>query len=441
MSETDLSQSHIVSPADERMTYTLDLSPLRARLGQHWSLYSDVVFRIAEIIINKSIGAGDNYSRDGLTIKIELDASAGRNVGAIFCEIENKLSQTLLPDGQAVASPLDKDDGKQHLVAGLDREASHVGSDSKISGSFRSNPALLSRVAGHRGAGRSTILPTTGSRLLSQETSISDVDGAAARFPEAASMNGMAHGRVYVTYRPIWKIDSHLIAIYRATPTLVVDNRIRLGDAVLTNPRSRDLIARLDELTLWRVLFDLEAHARNSLDVVVVVPIHLSSFTDQWWSTNLLRLCRKIPESARRHVVFEAVDAVHVGGDSRIKAVMRMLKPFCRRFGAIMPLQARDLGFLSALGFDLIAVEASAQPGTEMEIIDLLDQFYMIASQEGLLTGAWGLRTHSLVLAAAAIGYDLINGQMIGGFPTGVLLSQIDYHFEDLYEEQACVTT
>ena len=60
-------------PAESRVVCTLDLAPIRARLGSHWPLFSSVVFRIAGIIINKSIGPSDSYTRDGFTIKIEFD--------------------------------------------------------------------------------------------------------------------------------------------------------------------------------------------------------------------------------------------------------------------------------------------------------------------------------------------------------------------------------
>lgn len=253
-------------------------------------------------------------------------------------------------------------------------------------------------------------------------------------------INGSSPGRIQFMYRPIWKIDNRLIAIYRATPSLVEGERVLMGDAVLSNSWSAEQVAKLDELTLSRVVFDLDAHSRAGLNVIIVVPIHLASFVDEWSSKNLLKLCQRIPESARGNVVFEVLDALQVRSDARFKAAMRILRPFCRRFGAMMPIHARNFDFLRAAGFATVATEVSEQLGDEVQIIDALELFYMGSSQEGLLTAAWGLRTRSLMLAAATIGYDFINGQMIGAFPTGTLLNQVDYYLEDLYQEETCIS-
>ena len=387
--------------ANHSLHRTIDLVPIRDRLGRHWTAYANAVFGIAETIVRESIGTRDSVSRNGTTIDIAFDAKPARDLGAIVSRIEKTLSATFFGDRQiAAALPLgDVDEDEERIVS-------------------RSPAASVLQA------------PSQGVAVGSSVT---------VAAPTRAGLVQAAHektlSRIRVTYRSIWNVATRVIAVYRATPTLVEDNLILRGDAVLTNLGSRELLARLDELTLSHVVLDLEQLARRGLEVAIVVPLHFASFADEWSSKALLRLCNKIPESARGKVVFESLDAAHGWGDPKFRGVMRLLKPFCNRFGAVMPLRSRDLSFLRELGFATASIEASEQFGTETDIINCLEQFRMSAHRDGLLTAVWGLKTRSLVLSAATMGFDFVHGDMIGSSALEAPMDRIDYDFENLYAD------
>ncbi len=242
--------------------------------------------------------------------------------------------------------------------------------------------------------------------------------------------------RVRFAYRPCWHVGSRSLAIFRCTPVMEQEFGLVEGDDVLPNPGARDLHIMLDHLTLANVLLDIETLLRDKRDGMVVVPLHYASFLEDWAGNPLAQMLHHIPKSGRPRVVFEIIDAFAGRTDSRIRGVVQLLRPYCGRLGANLPLRINEHRFWRELGFSVVSTDLTGYDGSESDLIAGLDRFVLGARPLGLRTAAIGLGSRSLVLAAATMGFDIVHGANVAHFADRDVFGRVPFDFSDLYADQ-----
>ncbi|HEX9836133.1 MAG TPA: hypothetical protein VGB90_04720 [Alphaproteobacteria bacterium] len=241
--------------------------------------------------------------------------------------------------------------------------------------------------------------------------------------------------KVRFAYRPIWVVNGRLVGVYRCTPVAFEDGTFVEGDAILPNATSREQRVMLDQLTLANVILDIEALVRQKRDVLIVIPLHFGSFVEEWSDKVLVNLCQHIPEAGRPRIVIEILDAAEGRSDPRLQSAMRTMKPFAGRFSADLAVTNRDFRFWREAGFTASGVNAAENARPEDELIAELDQFQLFAKREGLRTFVTGLKTRSLILAAATMGFDFVHGDPIAPLAAGGGFDRVEFDFGNLYAE------
>jgi len=467
--------------------HILDLAPVRERLGAHWPRYADSLYVMAEKIIRNELGPKDRFERDNDTFVITFDSNAGHGADVTFGKIENTLSQLLFGSGEARDAPHRSATRAISPFKGKKRRAA-LGWFRRFLArlsAFRSGPILEGirpepgvgeqpRGAAARGRGlhaaafaiplqvpagppeisstataaRTAIAPSWSAPPIpltrfaqGGDTDVFEIEQAIfgatlrtarahAEFPPAVEA---ALRKLRFAYRPFWHVGSRALLIYRCTPVLVLDDRVLENDAVLPNPDSRDLKMLLDQIVLANVIVDLEALIRKGLDSLIVVPLHFSSFAEEWSASALTNLCEHIPVAGRKRVIFVMVDAASGRTDGRFQSVTRTLKPYCARFGARVPLRTRDMRYWRELGFAVVGADVTGMTGQELDIIAELDQFLLAAKREGMRSVVEGLNTRSLILAAATMGFDFVHGAPISYLANMGVIERVPFDFSDLY--------
>jgi hypothetical protein len=240
--------------------------------------------------------------------------------------------------------------------------------------------------------------------------------------------------RVRFAYRPLWHVASRALLGYRCTPSLVENDTVIQGDGVLPNPMSVDQHMLLDQLALTNVIVDIEAMLTKDLDSVIIAPLHFSSFTADWSLGALSKLCTHIPTQGRKRLVIEIVDAANGRTDARLPGVVRMLKPYCTRLGAVVPIRTRDLRYWAELGFLTATADLTDWDGQEQDLVGELDRFALAARRDGLKAAVLGLRSRSLILAAATMGFEFVHGAPISHLAAMGVMEQVPFDFADLYD-------
>jgi hypothetical protein len=190
----------------------------------------------------------------------------------------------------------------------------------------------------------------------------------------------------------------------------------------------------LDQLALTNVIVDIEAMLTKNLDSVIIVPLHFSSFTADWSVGALSKLCTHIPTQGRKRLVIEIVDAANGRTDARLPGVVRMLKPYCTRLGAVVPIRTRDLRYWAELGFLTATADLTDWGGQEQDLVGELDRFALAARRDGLKAAVLGLKSRSLILAAATMGFEFVHGAPISHLAAMGVMEQVPFDFADLYD-------
>jgi len=506
--------------------WTLDLAPVRDKMGKHWPRYADAVLQLAEKVIGREVGPKDRYTRSGDGFLVLFDFDSGPRADFAIQRIEKTLIELLFgtgdmpdeasrqpaPSAQPIAARRKPE--LRHRLSRLaitldslrsmrvlteawptNRSFVHGGRPPKAPEAHATGTWTSARSATQRWwhakrhgpspkkavveapqrlakTSKPTAPPETPAARPSAELEFVDRDAAPQPSPtiyhappmmmrpssgneerirlmEDAILSATlrtareytsfqpaveaALRRVRFSYHPSWHVSSRALVIYRCTPTLIEGDRIVEGDAVLPNRMSNDLIAVLDQLTLANVALDVEALVAKKRDVMFVVPIHITSFTDEWTTNALLKLCHHIPPAGRPRVIFEVMDAAQARTDAKCRTALKALKPFCHRFGAMMPLTSRDFRFWREIGFSIVTVDAAEWRGTEPDLVLELERYQQVAHREGLRTSVSGLKSRSLILAAATMGYDFVHGDTINHAANLGDFTKVPFDFGDLY--------
>jgi hypothetical protein len=467
----------------------LDLTPVRERLGKHWPRYADSVFLVAEKVVRREIGPKDRLSRKSDALIIAFEAPNSRAAAVIQTKVSKTLTQLLFGDGmfadaiprRALASPprraarartrggffrwLGALFGRFQAPApapAIEKSAadgpSGAGAEPASAAAPSVEPPDLEWAEKENAPAGSAAPPRAAARAISGQATRpalplarfaagNDKDvrqiewaifNATLRAARANAEFGAAVeerlSQVRFTYQPLWHVPSRALVSYRCTPVLVDQDNFIEGDKVLPNPVSVDQLMVLDQLALTNIIVDIEAMLNRNLDSVLVVPLHFTSFTADWSSGALSSLCNHIPAEARKRLVVEITDAATGRTDARFPPAVRALRPYCSRLGVVTPLRTRDFRYWAELGFLTAATDVTDWGGSEADLIGELDRFTLSARRDGLRAVVFGLRTRSLILAAATMGVEFVHGDPISQLGAMGVMERMPFDFADLYD-------
>lgn len=233
-------------------------------------------------------------------------------------------------------------------------------------------------------------------------------------------------------YRPMWAAKLNKISTFTCLPVFQdIAGSIIVGNEFLRLKKDARLSLIVDIALLQKAIHDLRILAQKKRNLILSVPVHLTTIVKlELWS-QFIEVCRKI-KNEKSHIIFEIL--IPEGTPPiQVAGAVKFLKPFCRAtigrtsVDANIESEFKDTG-LTAIGIDIGQID-----GDEREIIEKLEAFAEKANKVLLRTYVHGLKALSLTMASICAGYDYVDGDMV----TSVIDSPVEnYHFKisDLYK-------
>ncbi|EWY40402.1 hypothetical protein N825_37170 [Skermanella stibiiresistens SB22] len=381
--------------------HLIGLEPIRARLGDRWTMLQDNIHLLASKVIAQHLGAGDVFCRYGtldyLIAFSSLTPVAARLKSVVIAQAlySHFLGDTDL-DGVVIRTAVGQVDG------------SVVFEENSVNG-------LLTRFA----------------QSLEPETSAQPI-GLDAGSPSLASPS--LASRIDWLYRPILDRRHAVISTWCCTPITrpthgAFHERVQEGYATLGPDAGADQIAELDRLTLSRAFGDLTDLLANRFSVFINAPIHFESLGNSRTRIGIRDLLQKTSDQLRRFLVLEMYGVPDDISRVRLLEMAGMLRPFCR--SVLLAADPRAHGIIHAkecgihgVGFDL----SGGIPGE-------LDRVCRMLERGGVRVALTGIKTTAQAETAAAAGVTYLGGPRIGP-PGEVPANMVRYDWNDLLAER-----
>lgn len=510
-------------PPGGQIRRSIDLTPIRQRLGDHWDRYADSIYAITERTITKSLGATENCIRTADGFDIWFDRATPDTANHCIDEISAALDALFFGDGKfdELALPRRRSPGRRRVRRGLLRRLAdrlralsrrgrgrsrrgigpdaapalqpsendgewqssaatrHAALDARLSDDLAEmrmfcspaavgkwarttpiqvNPEPIAQIMPNlRPPGVQSGLPPT-----PEPDELFSVNGPRERFLTRKHSNEIARleqgiasavvraarrqlgdpsrlqaelKKVQITYRPLWNVGMKKVNLFRTTPILSEETGLLIGDAIYSHLRTPEAAAVLDQLLVSHVMLDC-ADAKPGKDIVgIVLPLRFTTLVENWSSEPLFETLSRISRKARRPIIIEIADARDGRTDSRFPAAVRQIKKRFGRAGARLPVTTQDMRYLKEAGFDAVSTDVSSWGGTEEDLIAELEYFFVSSKQLGIRAAVHGLRTRSLILAAATMGFDAIHGPLITHQAWSGLFETQSLELADLYAD------
>ncbi|HEY4135563.1 MAG TPA: hypothetical protein VGO34_10135 [Alphaproteobacteria bacterium] len=237
-------------------------------------------------------------------------------------------------------------------------------------------------------------------------------------------------------YRPIWSLRTNMLAISGCYAAGTLPNgELAIGEAVLPPAATLEVIEKVDRAALTHVMEHCLPQMESGRGALIAVPVHYETLLDRERRTAYLNVCRGLSATARKRLIFECRNIDGEPNHGALVSTLMQLKPFATMLIGMLPLQTSNFALWKRAGLGSVAIDASASPGSESEVIDGMHRFALNASQSGLRATACNLGTLSLAAAAVSAGFDFIEG--------GVIQNQLrpsdvrPFTLEDLYLQYA----
>ncbi len=221
------------------------------------------------------------------------------------------------------------------------------------------------------------------------------------------------------------------VAVWRAANHLLVGHNIFVQSEVGQMP-----VDQLDLACLFRAQTDAQESAAAQSPYLVIAQLHWYTLERLATRTKYLELAAKLPEEARRYLVFALHDVPEDLLPARIDDRMRELRPFGRTMSFHSDLDRREFEQIKGLEFHAVGTTLERNTSPERDLILAINGF--IAAQAPLQTKTFlhGLNTKSMVIAAIAAGSDYLSGTAIVDAKEGVQGVRA-FSISDLYAETA----
>lgn len=215
-------------------------------------------------------------------------------------------------------------------------------------------------------------------------------------------------------YAPAWLVKREMIAAQTCIPARILDDgSIVQGGGAMPSRRAAPVNFSLDILALRKVAEDLEQQAKDGVTCLVVLPVHIQTLAHGRFRLPFLAAFAAVPDSVRTQIMVEIMGVTEATPSSTLAGVVTRLTPLCRRLLIRTRLETRTLAHLGFPEIQAVGVDLSALPYGEREIFRGMETFNALARSHGKRTFVHGLRTRSLLSAAAAAGFWYLDGAII----------------------------
>lgn len=353
----------------------LGMAEFRQRLGARWSDVADVACRVAEQTIERHISAEDAYQRHGdetfvLCFASPDKAHAEGKTKAISEEIAVMLAQ----ETPQIRLRVD------HTVAEVEWDDIDGGADESIAGLIALElHQVRERADAAARAWRNELLRTAGIR-----------------------------------FSPIWDPERRVVSSYRAMlneQTGIYAMRRLAG--VSTPEELKSTLHELDCLMVGRTIKSLDRLLQTGGMAQIVVPVNFNSLTNRTARETYLNLCRSIPESYKRFLLFEVHGAARGTPVSRLIEIALALKPYCH--GVLVEVSAignrlQELTSASLFGISIDAKSLSRNTG---QATTALTRLVSAATAFNLKVFVHGADTVGVFETAQKAQADYVDGRAV----------------------------
>lgn len=353
----------------------LGMAEIKRRLGGRWNAVADIAWRIAELTIRRHITAEDAYQRCGdetfvLCFASPDKARAEARTRAIAEEIATQLAQ------QAPQFRVQVD----HTVAEMDwNDIDNGGSDSIAEMIARELRQVRKRAEAAARAWRSDLVRSAGIR-----------------------------------FGPIWQPPRRIVTGYRAMLNEQTGTHAMQRLASVTTPEElRSTLHELDCLIVGRAITALDRLLHVGDMAQMLVPVNFNSLNNRAAREKYLALCRDIPRSYKRFLLFEIHGAPHGTPISRLVEIALALRPYCRGVLVELPAGGRQLPELAAVRLFGVSVDAKSLPRSAGEATTALTRLVSTAAALNLKVFVHGADTLGLVEAAQKARADFVDGRAV----------------------------
>ncbi|MGE5505411.1 MAG: hypothetical protein ACM31L_13395 [Actinomycetota bacterium] len=427
----------------------ISLVEFREAVGDKWSRVAEKVLLIAEGVIQRHLGQGNVYGRQGfdafvLVFRTCGPAEARRRAILIAQDLGTRLlgDQFLgMERPLALAAEIDLADAFKE--GALDHVA--------VNGAVTEMRSLLAQAPQAEAPPRHSPLPgggdvavragpgpmhselpapmpkrepvmvpiSAGTRRPAADPNWQAMAGAKRKLAKrpAGPPPVPADVRLALVWRPTWTAEGEAIGAYKAR----IHRTDREGQPALEGCLAYPVeggeaagTAILDRFVVAGAVRGFKAAEAAGDRPTIVVPLHYSSVASAQRQA-LTAPFADLPEAARANRV--AVDLFGLPDDVEardVAAVIRALRPFCRQVVLRQPLGGARLSMAAQAGADMVGVDlAELAPDERTDDDHLLAALLSLraaAERNRLPACVWGVRRRKVVIGAVLGGFAMVNG-------------------------------
>lgn len=381
--------------------HVIGLASVRAHYGARWPENAEKVHRVVEDCIRRRLVPSDlcaPYKDEGYIIVFSTlrDEAAKLKCGLIAQEITKRLFGSSASEKLDMAAVEISAVGEVALASfAVEHIADRIHADAETA-------AWTTEVA-------STADDSPGAATSSgwaAPAAPSLIGGHRTAAPERAALQ--------FVYRPMWQVRRKVISAFICVPARVsAEGQMWIGGAAMPLGYASPQNAVLDIRTLQRVLKDYERLLADGKNSILVVPVHYITLSDNRLLAPYAEACNRIPQSARGLLIFELIGLPDNLPTGTIIHALTRLRPFSRAVLVRRRFDSADHAKLKGLGVYGVGLEIGTLKDPESEVIAGMEQFNEDARAAGLSTYVHGLRSLSLISAAAGAGFKFIDGDPI----------------------------
>ena len=355
----------------------LGMAEIKRSLGARWSAVADGACRIAEQTIQRRLSDGDAYQRHGEESFVLCFASPDRaraeaTAKAIADEIASRLASQA-PEAQLRVG---------HTVAELEWAEIDRGEGSIVEVIARELRQVREKAEAAARAWRQDL-------LLKAE----------------------------VRFGPIWSPRQRVIAAYRA---MLDEQTGRLAmkrlASVSTPEEFKVALHELDCLIVGRSIQALDKLLHGGGQAQVLIPVNFNSLSGRTARERYLRICRDIPRSYARFIMFELHGAAARTPVARLVEIALALKPHSHGVLVETPSSGAQLQELASARMFGLSVDAKALPRNPSQAAASLTRLVAAATALNLKVYMHGADTVGSLEAAQKANVDHVDGRAVA-FP------------------------
>lgn len=387
--------------------HLVGLGRIRDRLGADWPRIAARAQEIAQKSIQRACGADDIFTRyDELSFLI-IFASLTPEQAQIRChDIGAEIGQRLL--------------GENFATEAVEVSTGIFEADGSLTFSAVDRRDLIKRLVE---AGRKAVPPS------------SPADDELPDFSFARIDKAKALASIEVMYQPMWNLRHKAISNYFATAgsksvfgEQLWDDALRAEYADVLTP------VEFDVFVARRVLHDAAGFLAQGGRSLIGWPVHFETLATRASRDAYVELCRDIPDAVRKLLILE-LDGLPEGvASSRLVEMLGILRPFCRSLIVRVPSDFKRFDLFAGIPLGGVGFSLSGNPGSDQQRIGVMNDFVEAASRAGLRSYVHGLGNRAQALAAAAAGFEWINGIAVDR-PAELPKPMTRFRIQDLYRD------